>query len=81
MISNLISWIVVGLIAGWATGKIMSGKGYGVLHDILLGMVGAVIGGWVMGILHIGGEGFIYTVIVAIGGACLLTFVVRKIRG
>ena len=44
-------------------------------------MVGAVIGGWVMGILGIGGGGLIYTVIVAIGGACLLTFVVRKIRG
>ena len=81
MIGNLISWIVVGLIAGWATGKIMSGKGYGVLHDIVLGIVGAVIGGWVMGILGIGGGGLIYTVIVAIGGACLLTFVVRKIRG
>lgn len=81
MIGNLIWWAVVGLIAGWATGKIMSGKGYGMLHDILLGMVGAVIGGWLMGMLGFGGGGLIYTVAVAILGACLLTFIVRKVRG
>jgi uncharacterized membrane protein YeaQ/YmgE (transglycosylase-associated protein family) len=81
MISNLIWWAVVGLIAGWATGKIMSGEGYGVVHDILLGIVGAVIGGWVVGLLGFGGSGLIYSVAVAILGACLLTFVVRKIRG
>ena len=43
---DLIWWIVVGLIAGWITGKIMKGGGYGALMDIILGIVGAVIGGY-----------------------------------
>ena len=45
--------LVVGLIAGWATGKIMKGSGYGVLTDILLGIVGALIGSRVLGLLGI----------------------------
>jgi uncharacterized membrane protein YeaQ/YmgE (transglycosylase-associated protein family) len=44
-------WIIVGLIAGWATGKIMKGEGYGTLMDIVIGIVGAVIGGWIMSML------------------------------
>jgi len=45
MLSNLIWWIIVGLIAGWAAGKIMRGGGYGAVMDIVLGIVGAVSGG------------------------------------
>jgi uncharacterized membrane protein YeaQ/YmgE (transglycosylase-associated protein family) len=82
MIGNLIWWALAGLVAGWATGKIMSGKGYGALADIAIGIVGAIVGGWLMGMLGIAGSGgFLYTVLVAILGACLLTFVIRKIRG
>ena len=38
-------WIIVGIIAGWITGKLMSGGGYGVFMDMVIGIVGAVIGG------------------------------------
>ena len=41
-------WIVVGLIAGWITGKLMKGSGYGALMDIVIGIVGAIIGGFIM---------------------------------
>ena len=44
-----IMWVLIGLIAGWAAGKIMKGSGYGVIIDIILGMGGAVVGGWLMG--------------------------------
>jgi len=75
---RLIWWIVVGLIAGWATGKIMKGGGYGVLIDIVIGIAGAVVGGWIMSLLGFSSAGgLIYTVIVAIGGAILLTVIVR----
>ena len=50
---GLIYIIVVGLIAGWATGKIMKGAGYGVLTDILLGIAGAIFGSWVLRVLGI----------------------------
>jgi len=40
-------WIIVGLIAGWLTGKIMRGAGYGVIGDIIVGIIGALIGGFI----------------------------------
>ena len=43
----LITWIVIGLIAGWVAGRNMKGRGYGPLMDTVLGMVGAVVGGWI----------------------------------
>ena len=49
MAHGIIWWIVVGLIAGWAAGRIMKGGGYGVIADILLGIVGGIVGGWVVG--------------------------------
>jgi len=41
-------WIIVGLIAGYVTGKLMKGSGYGALMDIVVGIVGAIIGGFIM---------------------------------
>lgn len=79
---NAIWWVVVGLIAGWATGKLMRGAGYGVFMDIILGIVGAVIGGWIMRSLgFVGQGGMFYTILVAIGGAVILTALVRLITG
>ena len=66
MLSGLVWWIVVGLIAGWLAGKVMRGGGFGVLMDIVIGMVGAVIGGWVFGLLGIySNGGLIGSVLVA----------------
>jgi len=78
----IIWWIIVGLIAGFITGKIMKGSGYGVLGDIIVGIVGAVIGGFIMRSLgHAESGGLIYTIIVAVIGAVILTFVLRLISG
>ena len=75
-------WIIVGLIAGWATGKIMRGAGYGALMDIVIGIIGALVGGWIMRSLGFAGQGgMIYTVLVAIGGAIVLTLLFRLIIG
>lgn len=63
----LLWWIIVGLVAGWATGKIMKGAGYGVLMDIVIGIVGALIGGFVMRLAGFSAAGgLIYTILVAI---------------
>ena len=80
MISGLIWWAIVGLIAGWAAGKIMKGGGYGVVMDIVLGIVGAVVGGWLLGILGIHAGGLIGTIIVAIFGAVFLIWLSRMIK-
>jgi len=73
-------WIIVGIIAGWITGKIMSGGGYGVFMDMVIGLIGAIIGGFIMRSLgHAGSGGFIYTIVVAVGGAVLLTLLLRLV--
>jgi uncharacterized membrane protein YeaQ/YmgE (transglycosylase-associated protein family) len=75
-------WIIVGLIAGWITGKLMKGSGYGALMDIVVGIVGAVIGGWIMRSFGAAGSGgMIYTIIVAVIGAVVLTLIIRLVTG
>lgn len=80
MIMSVVWWIVVGLIAGWAAGKIMKGGGYGVVVDIVLGIVGAVVGGWLMGLVGIYSGSFIGTIIIAIIGAVFLIWLSRVLK-
>jgi uncharacterized membrane protein YeaQ/YmgE (transglycosylase-associated protein family) len=79
---GFIWWIIVGVIAGWATGKIMKGSGYGFWADMLLGIAGAVVGGFIAGHLGLAASGrIIYTLIIAILGAILIVFLFRLITG
>jgi uncharacterized membrane protein YeaQ/YmgE (transglycosylase-associated protein family) len=67
-----IYWLLVGLIAGWLAGKIARGRGFGCFTDIVLGLVGAYLGGWVFGKLGILGGGFLYSLAAATLGAVIL---------
>jgi uncharacterized membrane protein YeaQ/YmgE (transglycosylase-associated protein family) len=79
---QLLWWILVGLVAGWITGKLMKGGGYGFILDIILGIVGAVVGGYIATALGISPQGgLIYTILIAVGGAVLVVFAVRLITG
>lgn len=79
---QLIWWIIVGLIAGWITGKIMHGGSKGFLMDVVLGIAGAIVGGWIMRAVGFSARGgMIYTILVAIGGAIILTALFRLITG
>jgi uncharacterized membrane protein YeaQ/YmgE (transglycosylase-associated protein family) len=81
MITALIWWIIVGLIAGWLAGKIMKGSGYGTLGDILLGMVGAIIGGWILRLLGFySSGGLISSILVATLGAVFLVWLAHKLK-
>jgi uncharacterized membrane protein YeaQ/YmgE (transglycosylase-associated protein family) len=80
MILGPIIWVLCGLIAGWAAGKIMKGRGYGVLMDIVLGIVGAVVGGWLMGLLGIYAGSLIGSVTIAIIGAMFLIWLSRVLK-
>ncbi|MGI4827118.1 MAG: GlsB/YeaQ/YmgE family stress response membrane protein [Janthinobacterium lividum] len=76
----IIWWIIVGLIAGFITGKLMKGSGFGAVMDIVVGIVGAIIGGFIMRALGFAGEGgLLYTILVAVVGAVLLTLLIRLI--
>jgi uncharacterized membrane protein YeaQ/YmgE (transglycosylase-associated protein family) len=68
-----IGWIIVGGIAGWLAGKLMKGGGFGVIVNVLLGIVGSVVGGWLFGVLGISvGSGFIGSLASATVGAIVL---------
>jgi uncharacterized membrane protein YeaQ/YmgE (transglycosylase-associated protein family) len=75
-------WVcIVGLIAGWATGKIMKGSGYGALMDIVLGILGGVVGNWILRVLGFyTSGGLIPSILVAILGAVVLVSAVRMLK-
>jgi uncharacterized membrane protein YeaQ/YmgE (transglycosylase-associated protein family) len=77
---GLIYWIVVGLIAGWLAGKVMKGGGYGVVVDIILGILGAIVGGFVFGLLGLHAGGLIGSIIVAFVGAVILVWITRQLK-
>ena len=78
---GLIGWLLIGLIAGWLAGKLSRGHGFGCVTDVVLGLVGAVLGGWLFSKLGIFGGGFIYSLAAATVGAVLLVVVARLFAG
>jgi uncharacterized membrane protein YeaQ/YmgE (transglycosylase-associated protein family) len=82
---DLLAWIVVGLIAGWLASQVMRGGSYGIIGDIIVGVVGAVIGGYLAGALlnmpnAVSGIN-ITSIVVAFIGAIILIAVLRLISG
>jgi uncharacterized membrane protein YeaQ/YmgE (transglycosylase-associated protein family) len=65
-------WLLIGLVAGWLAGKIARGRGFGCITDIVLGIVGSFLGGWVFVKLGIFGGGFWYSLAAATLGAVIL---------
>ena len=80
---SIITWIVLGLIAGFIASKLVNKTGEGVVLDILLGIVGAVIGGWLFNTFGMAGvTGLnIWSVLVSVGGAVLFLVVYHALRG
>ncbi|MCX5795992.1 MAG: GlsB/YeaQ/YmgE family stress response membrane protein [Elusimicrobia bacterium] len=78
---GLFYFLIVGLIAGWLAGQVMKGGGYGVLADIILGILGGITGGWIFGMLGIWpGGGIIGAIFVAFVGAVVLVGITRLIK-
>jgi len=79
---GLLSWIILGLIAGVIADFLMHG-GFGLIGSIILGIVGAVIGGWLASAMGVGSvTGLnIGSIVISIVGACIVLFVVRLVRG
>jgi uncharacterized membrane protein YeaQ/YmgE (transglycosylase-associated protein family) len=78
----LIAWITVGLVVGWLSGRALKGNGYGPIMDIGMGIFGAVASGFLMQTAGVSGNrGTILTVLVAVIGAALVTFVAGFING
>jgi uncharacterized membrane protein YeaQ/YmgE (transglycosylase-associated protein family) len=76
-----LGWLVIGLLAGWLSGELTRGKGFGCLGNILLGLIGAVLGGWLFRMLHIEAYGFIGSLAAATVGAVVLVALARAVAG
>jgi uncharacterized membrane protein YeaQ/YmgE (transglycosylase-associated protein family) len=79
---SIIGWIILGLIAGFIASKIVNKEGEGFILDIVLGVIGAVVGGWLFGLFGATGvTGFnIYSMVVAIIGAIIVLVAYHAIR-
>lgn len=74
---GVVAWIIAGLLGGWLAGLTMTGGGYGMIADIALGLVGALVGGFLIGLFAQGAVGFWGSVFVAFIGACLVVAFAR----
>jgi uncharacterized membrane protein YeaQ/YmgE (transglycosylase-associated protein family) len=77
---HFLIFIVIGLIAGALAGRVVSGHGYGVFGDIVIGITGAFLGGWLFAaLLGIGGTGFFMSLVSAFTGAVILLSAIRLV--
>jgi uncharacterized membrane protein YeaQ/YmgE (transglycosylase-associated protein family) len=80
---GILAWIILGLIAGFLASAVMRGGGYGLVGDVIIGIVGALLGGFIFSVL--GGSGVtgfnLYSLFVAFIGACVLIALLRAISG
>lgn len=65
-------FILIGIVAGYLAGKIMRGGGFGLIINLVLGIIGGVLGGWVFGLLGIAASGILGSLVTATVGAILL---------
>ena len=73
-------FILIGIAAGWLAGQFMKGGGYGLVGDLIVGVVGALLGGWLFGLAGIAAAGLIGQLVVATIGAIVLILVLRLIK-
>jgi uncharacterized membrane protein YeaQ/YmgE (transglycosylase-associated protein family) len=80
--NSLIVILIVGLVAGWLAGQIMKGSGFGLIGDLVVGIIGAFIGTWLWDVLHLPtiGNFWINAIVISTAGALVLLFILRIIK-
>lgn len=78
--SGLITYLIIGILAGWLGGIVMKGRGLGIWGDIIVGIIGAIIGGYIFRILGIATAGFFSTLVSAIIGSIILLALISLVR-
>lgn len=73
---NIIIFLLIGAVSGWLSGLIWKGGSFGLIGNIIVGVVGGFFGGWLAGQLGIGGGGLLYQILISVGGAWLLLFII-----
>lgn len=81
-VSDLLSWILIGALAGWLASAVIRGKGYGCVGNTIVGLIGAVVGGFLASLLNISGDFHFWgSLFIAFAGACVFLFILRLLQG
>jgi len=79
---DLLSWLILGALAGWLASSVVRGRGYGCLGNTIVGLIGAVIGGYLASLLNISGIFHFWgSLLIAFLGACVFVFVLQLLKG
>lgn len=79
MAENLLLSLVIGIVAGWLAGEIWRGYGFGLVGNLIVGIIGALLGTWLFSLLGIAAGGIVGTLVMAFIGALILLFIVNMI--
>lgn len=73
-------FILLGALSGWLAGLVWKGSGFGLIGNIVIGILGGILGGWIAKELGIGGGGLLWQILIAIGGAWIILFIISLIK-
>jgi uncharacterized membrane protein YeaQ/YmgE (transglycosylase-associated protein family) len=79
-LQSLVLFLVIGLVAGWLASRIMRGGGFGLVGDLVVGVIGAFLGGWLFNLLGISLGGILGALVTALIGAIVLLYLLRLIK-
>ena len=77
---TLLWFCLIGLVAGWLAGQLMKGGGFGLVGDLIVGVLGALLGGHLFGLMGIGSSGLVGQLVVATVGAIVLLLIIRVVK-
>lgn len=81
-VGDVLSWLIIGGLAGWLASVVIRGKGYGCLGNIIVGLIGAVVGGFLASWLNITGYFHFWgSLLIAFLGACVFLFILQALTG
>ncbi|HSD06275.1 GlsB/YeaQ/YmgE family stress response membrane protein [Flavobacterium sp.] len=77
---GILYFLLIGAISGWLAGQLWKGGGFGLIGNIIVGIIGGIFGGWLAGNLGIGGGSLLWQIIIAAVGAWILLFIISLFK-
>ena len=77
---TLLWFCLIGIAAGWLAGQLMKGGGFGVVGDLIVGILGALLGGYLFGLMGVGSSGLVGQLVVATIGAIVLLMIIHVLK-
>ena len=73
-------FLIIGIAAGWIAGQIMKGSGFGIIMNLVIGVVGAFIGGFIFRFFGVGGDGILFSLFASVVGAVVLLWIIGLVK-